>query len=164
MRYLAVLLVGASSLFAASLARAEDNHDHQGHDHQGHDHGAAPQLGGHGDAHAAPGGDHAEGDHGAGHHVPTFDDINWFHGVLGEREGVEPSFLYRPKGMPAPFGAYLLNAAILYFILYRFLSKPIAQGLKTRKSSIQRGIEEASRMRKDAEARLADYEHKLAHI
>jgi F-type H+-transporting ATPase subunit b len=66
--------------------------------------------------------------------------------------------------MPAPFGAYLLNAAVLYFILYRFLKKPVSDGLKNRKASILKGMEEASRMRKDAEARLADYESKLAQI
>jgi F-type H+-transporting ATPase subunit b len=147
MRSLLSLLLAAVLLGSATLAAAaEDPHGAHGHSDGHGDHGK-----GHGDAHG-------------GHHVPTFGDINWFYGVLGEREGVEPSFIYRPKGMPAPFGAYLLNAAVLYFILFRFLKKPVSEGLRKRKSSILKGMEEASRMRKDAEARLAEYEKKLANI
>jgi F-type H+-transporting ATPase subunit b len=113
--------------------------------------------------HAAPGGDHAHAAHGE-HHVPTFGDINWFYGMLGEREGVEPSILFRPKGMPAPFGAWLLNAALLYGVIIRYARKPLADALKNRKTGILRGMNEAKRMRKDAESRLADYESKLEHI
>lgn len=145
------LCLGALVLAVPGLAQ------HDEHGHADHDHAAAdPGHGEHGAAHGA--------EHGGDHHVPSFHDINWFYGVLGEREGVEPSFIYRPKGMPAPFGAYLLNAAILYFILFRLFKKPVADGLKARKASILRGMDEAARMRKDAQARLADYEHKLEHI
>lgn len=97
-------------------------------------------------------------------HVPTLDEYNWFYGFFGEKEGVEPSFLYRPKGMPVPFGALLLNSGILYWLLIRFAKKPIAEALKSRKAVILRGMEEAGKMKSDAEARLADYEQKLAHI
>jgi F-type H+-transporting ATPase subunit b len=98
------------------------------------------------------------------HHVPTLDEYNWYYGFLGEKEGAEPSFLFRPKGMPVPFGAMLLNSAILYYLLVRFAKKPIADGLKSRKATILRGMEEAGKMKSDAEARLADYEQKLATI
>jgi F-type H+-transporting ATPase subunit b len=104
-----------------------------------------------------------EGEHGA-HHVPHFSDINWVYGLFGEREGVEPSIAFRPKGMPAPFGAYILNAAILYGLLYRFAKKPVAEGLKNRKAKILQGMNEAARMKADAEKSLADYEEKLATI
>jgi F0F1-type ATP synthase membrane subunit b/b' len=97
-------------------------------------------------------------------HVISLDEYNWFYGFLGEKEGVEPSFLYRPKGMPVPFGAMLLNSAILYYLLIRFAKKPIAEALKSRKITILRGMEEAGKMKSDAEARLADYEQKLATI
>jgi F-type H+-transporting ATPase subunit b len=107
----------------------------------------------------------AEGPHGdAEHHVPTFSDINWFYGMLGARDGVEPSLLFRPTGMPAPFGAWLLNAALLYGVIFRYARKPLAEALKNRKSGILRGMNEAKRMRKDAESRLADYESKLDRI
>jgi F-type H+-transporting ATPase subunit b len=140
---LATLLLASALVTLPLAARAEEPH-------------AAPTADAHGDA------EHASG-HGD-HHVPTFDDINWFYGMLGESEGAEPSLLFRPKGMPAPFGAWLLNAALLYGVIYRFAKKPLAEALKNRKSGILRGMNEAKRMRKDAEARLADYESKLERI
>jgi F-type H+-transporting ATPase subunit b len=98
------------------------------------------------------------------HHVPKLEEYNWFNGFLGEKDGVEPSFLWRPKGMPVPFGAMLLNSAILYYLLVRFAKKPIAEALKSRKASILRGMEEAGKMKQDAQAQLADYEQKLANV
>ncbi|HEX3777715.1 MAG TPA: ATP synthase F0 subunit B [Polyangiaceae bacterium] len=97
-------------------------------------------------------------------HVISLDEYNWFYGFLGEKEGAEPSILFRPKGMPVPFGALMLNSAILYYLLIRFAKKPIAEALKLRKATILRGMEEAGKMKSDAEARLADYEQKLATI
>jgi F-type H+-transporting ATPase subunit b len=150
------LLLAAALVSLPLAARAEEPHAvHGAHD----DHAAAEKP--HADAHGKASGSH--GGH-AEHHVPTFDDINWFNGMIGEREGVEPSILFRPKGMPAPFGAWLLNAALLYGVIYRFAKKPVADALKNRKTGILRGMNEAKRMRKDAEARLADYESKLEHI
>ncbi|HET7540054.1 MAG TPA: ATP synthase F0 subunit B, partial [Polyangiaceae bacterium] len=98
------------------------------------------------------------------HHVPKFEEYNFFYGFLGEKDDVEPSILWRPTGTPVPFGAMLLNSAVLYWLLVRFAKKPIAAALKTRKANILRGMEEAGQMKKDAEARLADYEQKLATL
>ncbi len=98
------------------------------------------------------------------HHVPKFEEYNFFYGFLGERDDVEPSILWRPKGTPVPFGAMVLNSAILYYLLVRFAKKPIANALKNRKATILRGMEEAGQMKKDAEAQLASYEEKLATI
>ncbi len=98
------------------------------------------------------------------HHVPTLDEYNWFNGFLGEKEGAPPSLLWRPKGMPVPFGAMLLNSAILYYLLIRFAKKPISDALKSRKANILRGMEEAGKMKADAQAQLADYEQKLANV
>jgi F-type H+-transporting ATPase subunit b len=107
-------------------------------------------------AHAAPE-DHER-------ELPKIEEYNWFYGFLGEKDGAPPSFLWRPKGMPVPFGAMLLNSAILYWLLIRFAKKPIADALKSRKTSILRGMEEAGQMKSDAEARLLDYEQKLATV
>jgi len=106
----------------------------------------------------------AEGAEDHEHHVPKFEEYNFFYGFLGERDDVEPSILWRPKGTPVPFGAMLLNSAVLYWLLIRFAKKPIAAALKSRKAGILRGMEEAGQMKKDAEARLADYEQKLATV
>ena len=98
------------------------------------------------------------------HHVPKFEEYNFWYGFFGERDDVEPSILWRPKGTPVPFGAMLLNSAILYYLLIRFAKKPISDALKTRKATILRGMEEAAQMKSEAEAQLAGYEQKLATL
>ncbi len=118
-------------------------------------HGETPSEG-HGDAHAE-----SHGGHG---HAPTFDDINWAYGFLGEKEGAEPGLLWRTKGMPVPLGALLLNAAILYFLLIKFGKKPIGDGLRARKLGIMKGMEDAAKMKANAEASLAKYQKKLDDI
>lgn len=97
-------------------------------------------------------------------HAPTFDDINWIYGWFGEREGVEPSLAFRPKGMPAPFAVWILDALLLYGFLFRVAKKPVREALQHRKANIMRGMEEAGRMKRDAERRLEEYEKKLASI
>jgi F-type H+-transporting ATPase subunit b len=143
-------LLLAGTAFADDEARALDREMERATEHGAPGQGA--EIAGH------------EGEHGSAHHVPHFSDINWFYGLFGEREGVEPSIAFRPKGMPAPFGAYILNAAILYGLLYRFAKKPVAEGLKKRKANILKGMEEAAQMKADAEKSLAEYEEKLATI
>ena len=127
-----------------------------------------------GEGHGAPaahdGEGHAAGtEHGAAgghdaHHAPTCDDINWYYGILLEREGVEPSLWFRPKGMPVPFLGFVLNAAVLYAILYRFAKKPVSEGLAKRKANIERGMREAAEHKADAERRLGEYEEKLSTV
>ena len=98
------------------------------------------------------------------HHVPKLEEYNWFYGFLGENDDVEPSILWRPKGTPVPFGAMLLNTGILFYLLVRFAKKPINDALKARKANLLRGMEEAGKMKAEAEASLADYKHKLATV
>jgi len=143
MRRLVVLLCVAAGLAVAPLTFAQAASPHA-------EHGAHA---GHG-AHAEHGEDHA----------PTFDDINWIYGWLGERDGVEPSILFRPKGMPAPFGVWILDALLLYGFLISKAKKPVSEALKNRKANILRGMDEAARMKRDAEKRLGEYEEKLARI
>jgi F-type H+-transporting ATPase subunit b len=151
---LAVAALGASLFTAGSALGGQDDH--------GHDHGpGAPAAG----AHVATEG-HGDAAHGEGHgdHAPTFHDINWAYGFLGEKEGAAPSLLWRPKGMPVPFGALALNAAILYWLLIKFGKKPISDALKARKLGIMKGMEEAARMKAEAEASLAKYKKQLDEI
>lgn len=122
----------------------------------------------HGSTHPATETAEAQGHegHGAheGHHVPTFDDINWIYGIFGEKEGIEPSLLFRPKGMPAPFGVWIFDAVLLYAFLIAKTKKPLREALKNRKTTILRGMDDAARMKREAEVRLQQYEDKLAHI
>jgi F-type H+-transporting ATPase subunit b len=124
----------------------------------------APAAGAHVPSDASEHGEaHAEG-HSEHDHAPTFDDINWAYGFLGEKDGVEPGLLWRPKGMPVPFGALALNAAVLYFLLIKFGKKPIGDALKARKLGIMKGMEDAAKMKASAEASLAKYQKKLDDI
>jgi F-type H+-transporting ATPase subunit b len=143
---------------APTVAWAEGSHDeHAGHDHGAHgeEHGsAASEVDSHGDAHG----------HDAHGHVPHFSDINWFYGLIGEKEGVEPSLLWRPPGTPIPLGALILNTAILFFLIGRFGGPGIKQGLVDRKQRIAGDIERASKMKEEAEEQLAHYEEKLHKV
>ena len=130
-----------------SPAWAGDSEDHDVKHEGAAEHGSGPAAVGHGE-----------------HHAPTFDDINWYHGLLFESEGAEPSLLFRPKGMPVPFLGYVLNALILYALIYRFARKGVKEGLVRRKATIERGMKDAADHKAAAQARLSDYEQKLASI
>jgi F-type H+-transporting ATPase subunit b len=110
-------------------------------------------------------GDAAHGDAAHDHGAHGEHHFNLWHGFLGERDDIEhPTLLYRTPGMPVPFGAYLINSGILFFLLYRFGKRPILDGLHKRRERILQGIEEASRMKADAEAALTKYQAKLDGI
>ncbi len=98
------------------------------------------------------------------HHDPEFSDINWVYGILGEKEGVEPSLLYRRPGMPIPMSVLLFNSAVLFFLLYRIGKKPLAEALVRRKEGLMQGMDEAAKMHEEAKAALANYQAKLEHI
>src|SRR5437868_15039215 len=66
--------------------------------------------------------------------------------------------------MAPPFLANIINAAVLFTIIIVAGKKPIAEGLRKRKERIVQGMDEAGRMKAEAEKRLAEYEEKLKHI
>jgi F-type H+-transporting ATPase subunit b len=116
--------------------------------------------------HAGPA--QARGEHVASEHAPHGGghghEINWLYGFFGEKDGVEPSLAWRPKGTPPPLGALLVNTAILFYVLGRFGAPKMAEALKKRRTSIMAGFDEAARMRTDAEDRLEEYTQKLDKI
>jgi len=134
-------------LFVSSMARA------QAHEPSGVD--PDPQAG-MAEGHAG----HAAAEHGGAHGH----EINLYYGFLGEKAGVVPSLAWRPKGMPPPLGALLVNTAILFYVLGRFGAPKMAEALKKRRGSIMAGFDEAARMRSDAERRLEEYTQKLDKI
>lgn len=139
----------AIGVFALSAHAAGDDHDHGHGSHDGHGHAAAGE---HGQA-------AADGDHGGSH------GINWFYGLLGEKPDLDhPTFAWRTKGMPPPLAANLFNAGLLFFLLYRFGKKPIAEALVARRERIMRGMDEAGKMKAQAAEQLASYQSKLDKI
>lgn len=141
------LLVGASLLACAGLAFAGDG---EGDAHAEDSHAAHAESGEHGEEHAE-------------HHQP----FNWTHGLLWPgtaEEGQAPSLTAKQKDEPVAYLAMWINAAILAFVIFRFAGPAVRSGLKDRKSGIMRGIEEASRMRAEAEQELSQYRDRLATI
>ncbi len=161
----ALLVVGSTGLGWAH--EGPEEHDHGAPEHDAaSEHGAA-EHGEHGTAeHAGHGSEgHAAGGHGHhGDHMPTFSDINWFTGLIGEKEGVEPGLLWRAPGTPVPLGALLLNTAVLFYFLGSKGGPAIRQGLLARKQRIAGDIEAARAMKAEAEEQLAHYEGQLAQM
>jgi F-type H+-transporting ATPase subunit b len=112
--------------------------------------------------HAAEG----HGEHAGAHEEEdvSFSDINWAYGLLGESDDAEPSLLFRPKGMPAPFLATFINWLVLMGLLVAFAKKQLPAALKKRKANLVQGMEEAARVKAQAEAHLAELETKLSHV
>ena len=79
--------------------------------------------------------------------------------------GVRPVnwFDFGNKEQP-PFFAQLLNFALLLGIFFYFGKKPVMAGLKARRDSVAKEIEEAQRMKKEADERAKMYQAKLAHL
>jgi len=90
--------------------------------------------------------------------------INWWHGLVGQKEGVAEGLLWRAPGEPPPFLATLINFGVLVFLVVRFGKKPLAAALVKRKETIMREIDEAQGLRKAAEERLREYETRLEKI
>ncbi|MBI5477977.1 MAG: F0F1 ATP synthase subunit B [Deltaproteobacteria bacterium] len=101
-------------------------------------------LHGKGAAHAkaAPG-----GGHGGGHAV----HVNWYR--------ASP-----PPGESQPFLATLFNFIVLGLLLGRFGYPPIRDFVKARHETISKDLADAQRLRAEAEARLKEYEAKIANL
>jgi F0F1-type ATP synthase membrane subunit b/b' len=137
--------------------------EHAAPEHGAPAHGApehgAPEHGA--PAHGAPAhGAPAHGEHGAEHHQ----EFNWFEGIIGVKEGVEPSLLWRTPDMPTPFAAVLFNTALLFGLLFKFARAPVAKALVERRKRIMRGIDEAAAMKEEARRQLDHYRQKLDNL
>ncbi|MEO8875555.1 MAG: ATP synthase F0 subunit B [Polyangiaceae bacterium] len=60
-----------------------------------------------------------------------------------------------------PYSIYLMNFALLIALYVKLGRKPIAEGLKARRESIAKEIEDAQRMKKEAKQRAKKYQAKL---
>lgn len=127
---------------------------HDSVQHGGSEHGPA----GHGAK------NHGAGEHDSSEHGEHHQEFNWFHGMIGVKDGVEPSLLWRTPDMPTPFAASLLNTALLFGLLYKFARSPVAKGLVDRRQRIMRGIEEATAMKEEAKRQLDFYRSKLDNL
>lgn len=69
-----------------------------------------------------------------------------------------------PKNQPPPFLATILNFSLLAWVLYRFGRKPLAEALASRKKAVMAEIDNATRLKEEAESRLSEYEDKLENL
>ncbi|HEY2514979.1 MAG TPA: ATP synthase F0 subunit B [Polyangiaceae bacterium] len=145
-RLLAFVVAGALVAGAPALASAYQGHGQHGPEKHAvaAPHGELP-----GAAEAREAGEESPkvADAEEAEHAPA--PINWFD--------------FSNKEQP-PYGAMLLNFAILMVMYYALGKKPVAQALKTRRASVAKEIEEAQKMRHEAEERALKYQEKLKHL
>ncbi|MSP61165.1 MAG: hypothetical protein EXR72_12635 [Myxococcales bacterium] len=148
-------------VFAASLLLVPAAFPSTAEGEAGHDEG------GHGHEEAAPG-EHAEGDHEAACSATTSDEschhywehhINWWSWDYKAPQA-DPAH----RHMPGPFGFALINFGVFALIMYRLAGKPLAEFVRTRHLTIKRDLDEAAALRAQAEAKLREYEGKIAGI
>jgi F-type H+-transporting ATPase subunit b len=65
---------------------------------------------------------------------------------------------------PPPFGWALVNFVIFLFILAKILWQPLTRGWAERHDQIKGELDEATRLRKEAEAQLATYQQKVSNV
>lgn len=154
---------GYTAFVALPVGVAWAQHDNHGHDDHGHPpaHGADPLPGKTKGAHDEHGGDAHGGDaHGGGHHGPG--QINWLYGLIGEKDGLkEPDLLFRPKGMPAPFLANIINFGVVLFILVSKAGPVVSKSLLDRRDDLQKGIESAAKAKAEAQTRFDEQQGRL---
>jgi F-type H+-transporting ATPase subunit b len=80
-----------------------------------------------------------------------------------EEPGAINWFDFSNKEQP-PYAALLLNFGLLAFGYYYFGKKPLGQALKNQRDSIAKQIEEAQRMKHEAEDRAKQYQAKLRDL
>lgn len=148
-------LVGCGSLTLLPVGVAWAQHDAHGHDPVPGKTNPTP-------AHGADHADHGA-DHGGGHHGPGA--INWFHGLIAEKDGItEPDLFFRPKGMPAPFLANIINFGVVAFILVSKAGPMVRQGLIDRRESLLRDSDAAAKAKAEAQERFREQQGRLDRI
>jgi F-type H+-transporting ATPase subunit b len=65
---------------------------------------------------------------------------------------------------PPPFGWALVNFLVFAAIISKILWQPIKQGWADKHDLIKGELDEATRLRKEAEAQLVSYQHKVANV
>jgi F-type H+-transporting ATPase subunit b len=80
-----------------------------------------------------------------------------------ESPGAINWFDFTNKEQP-PYAAMLINFGLLAFVYYRFGKKPVVEALKKHRDSVAKEIEEAQRMKREAETRAKRYQAKLKDL
>lgn len=85
--------------------------------------------------------------------------VNWWSWDYGAKPK-DPAH----KGWPPPFGFALINFVVFLGIMSRLAWKPLKQYMADRHDSIAKNLDDAAKLRAEAEATLKQYEAKIAGI
>jgi F-type H+-transporting ATPase subunit b len=130
------------------------------------------EEGGHGPG-AAHSGEAAHGGEHAVHHPEAFNfaDTARFQKEKDQAAKGEKDEHGKVPTPVTPYAYLLINAAILFFIYYSAGKKPIAAGLAARRATVAKELDEAAKIKGEAQARLDEYtkrldelDHELARI
>lgn len=86
--------------------------------------------------------------------------INWF--SFDYKAG--PDQAPEHRHMPPPFAFALINFAIFAAIMWKLAAQPLADFVRTRHTTIRKDLDEAQALHKEAEARLREYQQKIAGL
>ena len=144
-RFATFVMFGLCFMAFLSSARGDETPPPTGDAHASeHDHETKPADDGH----------HDDGHHNAGH--GHHDEYDLSHANAGSQ-------LESPEEFKSDLAIWtLVIFGLLLLILMKFAWKPIIQGLDQREQSIAGSIDEAQRIKQDAQKILADYEQKLS--
>ncbi len=170
--YAGALAIAATATFTLALPAtvlAQDHAEHRDGEGKGSGDGSGK---GHGDG-TGSGTDHAKGE-GPGHaartaegHVEHLEHNEDGHGEHAQGEHGAPgpiNWADFSNAKQPPYAALLINFVILLGIYFYFGKKPVAEGLKKRRADIAKEIEEAQRIKHEAEERAKMYQAKLATL
>ncbi len=150
-------LVRVAGVFACALALcaglAGSAHAQSGGD--SHSHGA-------GDSHShGADADHSHAAAGHGGHGDPSAHFNWFDLGYASKDINGGTYEEGEEHMSPPFVLMLANVAIVLFILMWKVRPLIQQYVRKRHTSIKEALEEAARLREEAQQRLDDYNTKI---
>jgi F-type H+-transporting ATPase subunit b len=86
--------------------------------------------------------------------------INWFSWDYKAGPGQAPEH----RHMPPPFFFALVNFAVFLWIMWRLAARPLADYVRARHATIRKDLDEAQRLHREAEARLAEYSGRIAGL
>jgi F-type H+-transporting ATPase subunit b len=113
---------------------------------------------------------HHESEHGEGgegeHHAPANPIVNFMNFSYSDKD--THGGKYEPeKGdhkMPAPFSAALLNFGVLLFLVGKYGAPAIRKMVVDRHDEVAKQLEESTRLRDAAKAKLDEYTAKVTHL
>ncbi len=108
-----------------------------------------------------------EGHEGGGHHDPApfnFADVDRYNREKDAASKGEKDAHGNPVTPVTPYAYLVVNTLILFAAYYYLGKKPVASSLEARRATIAKELEEAARVKKEAEARLAEYSGRLEKL